>query len=242
MWPFARRGLRVLMYHRVSTTRADALTVTPAQLDAQVRWLQAEQYTFVRTTDVMRACDAGQRLPGNSVLLTFDDAYVDTLELAHPVLAARGVTAAVFVPTAYIGGASTWDREAHPLMNGTQLATLAAAGWELGLHSHRHLNYATTPAEQVFEDIRENLATFHALGLSPAPVLAYPYGRRPPGAARGQLHATLTAAGIRLGFRIGNRINAPMPRDRFELNRLDIRGDRSFAAFRRKMLWGRLLG
>ena len=46
-------------------------------------------------------------------------------------------------------------------------------------------------------------------------------------------------AGVKMAFRIGNRVN-PLPlRDRYEINRLGVRGDESMAAFRRKIKWGR---
>jgi hypothetical protein len=52
--------------------------------------------------------------------------------------------------------------------------------------------------------------------------------------------AALGALGIRLGFRIGNRVN-PLPlADPFEINRLGVRGDESLATFRRRIAWGRL--
>lgn len=243
MWPFSRRGLRVLMYHKLSATRADALTVTTAQLEEQLRWLQRRDWQIVRLADVVRAIEGESPLPDRCVLITFDDGYLDTLQLAKPVLDRCGLCAAVFVPTAFVGQASTWDRDARPLMSGNDLRMLAAAGWEIGLHSHAHVSYATLDADRIERDARQNFAALGELGLTPVPALAYPYGHRPGrGTARAAMKTALQAAGVRIAFRIGNRINALPIREAFEINRLDVRGDRSFAVFRRKMNWGRLIG
>jgi peptidoglycan/xylan/chitin deacetylase (PgdA/CDA1 family) len=234
---FVRRGLRVLMYHKVSPVAEDEHTVSVARLERQLRWLLEEKYQFTTLANVLR--DA---LPDRPVLVTFDDAYVDTFEFARPVLRALDVPAAVFVPTAFIGQTSSWDRDARPLMDAAQLHTLAADGFELGVHSHRHENYAELSAAQVTADVREGFATLRGLGLAVAPALAYPYGGRPRAAgARVAMQAALRESGVRLAFRVGNRVNRLPLANALEIQRLSVRGDESLGAFQRRVAWGKLL-
>ena len=234
-----RHGLRVLMYHKVSPHRADALTVTREQLGQQLAWLRERAFQFIALSDVARSLGAGQPLPDNSVLVTFDDAYRDTYELAWPLLREHRVPAAVFVPTAYIGGMSSWDADAEPLMNEHQLAELSRGGIELGLHSHRHRDFSTAARGEAAHDLQQARAAMFSHGLPFVPALAYPYGRRPRGRDSGPFRQELASAGVRLAFRIGNRINRLPLQEPFDINRLDVRGDRSFAFFRRKIWWGR---
>ncbi|MSU66007.1 MAG: hypothetical protein EXS38_07910 [Opitutus sp.] len=234
---FYRRGLRVLMYHKVSPTQCDALTVTAAQLEQQLRWLREAGFQFVPLAEVLRG-----PLPAWPVLVTFDDAYVDTRENAQPVLRRLGVPAVVFVPTAFIGKTSSWDRNAQPLMNATQLREFVANGGELAFHSHRHPNYAALSVAQIADDVREGLATLRQLDLPAAPGLAYPYGGRPRDATtRAAMRNALVECGLQLGFRIGNRINRLPLADPFAVQRLGVRGDESFASFQRKLRWGKIL-
>ncbi len=223
------------MYHRVGLA-GDALTVTPAQLAAQLRWLAAEGFQFVTAASILR-----RALPRWPVLITFDDAYRDTFELARPVLCECEVPAVVFVPTAFLGKSNMWDSGAVPLMTADQLATMAAEGFEVGLHSHTHRDFAALTAGQIVADVRANFAALHALGLAPTPVLAYPYGRRPSGATGEAMRAALRECGVEAAFRIGNRVNRVPPENYLEINRLGVRGDASFDVFRRKVFWGRLL-
>jgi peptidoglycan/xylan/chitin deacetylase (PgdA/CDA1 family) len=237
---FSRSGLRVLMYHRVDVSVADALTVTTGQLEQQTAWLAGEGFSFVSLRAVLQALKNGDALPPAPVLVTFDDGYVDTGELARPVLKRFGVPGTVFVPTAFIGKASSWDQNARPLMNAAQLHSLVADGWDIGLHSHAHENYRSLSPEKVGADVRAACAAFAGIGLTPAPALAYPYdGRSRSADVRRAMHGALERAGVQAAFRIGNRINRMPVTNAFEIQRLGPLGDASFAAFKRLVWWGR---
>ena len=235
-----RRGLRVLMYHKVSLKTGDALTVTTAQLKSQLEWLRTEEFQFITCAALLAALETGKEISPRAVLVTFDDAYLDNYELALPLLQQLGVPAAIFIPTDYIGKTSSWDSDACPLMNAEQLRATVAQGFELGLHSHQHTNYRAMTAESLAHDVRACVATMRNLGLPYVSALSYPYGKRPKTAGdRSAMLDAFREAGVKAAFRIGNRIN-PLPlRDRFEINRLGVRGDESLAAFRRKIKWGR---
>ncbi len=232
---FGRRGLRVLMYHKVSPVSEDEHTVNVARLERQLRWLRDEKFQFTTLADLLRGV-----LPARPVLVTFDDAYVNTLEVARPVLRALSVPAVVFVPTAFIGQTSAWDRDPQPLMDVGQLRALAGDGFELALHSHRHENFAGLTSAQIMADVRESMVTIRRLGLTTAPAFAYPYGGRPRDRrVRATMQAVLRTCGVTLAFRVGNRVNALPLADPLEIQRLSIRGDESFWAFQRKVAWGK---
>jgi len=184
--------------------------------------------------------EKGAALSPRSVLITFDDAYLNNHELAFPLLAKHHVPSVLFVPTAFIGQVSSWDLAAHPLMNVEQLREAAASGVELALHSHHHVNYGALTPKLLADDVQACVNTFGELGLPYIPVLAYPFGRRPK--KKGDYLAmvnVLEKAGVKAAFRIGNRIN-PLPlRERFEIQRIGVRGDESFAVFQRKIKRGR---
>jgi peptidoglycan/xylan/chitin deacetylase (PgdA/CDA1 family) len=237
---FERRGLRVLMYHKVSPKTGDALTVTIDQLEAQLKWLRSEGFNFITCSSLLDAVATGKEISPRAVLVTFDDAYLDNYELALPLLRRLGVPAAIFVPTDFIGKTSSWDHDAQSLMDVEQLRAIVGQGFELGLHSHRHVDYGTIQPEQIAQDVRACVAAMRTLGLPYVSALAFPYGGRPKNAAdRSALLEAFRDTGVKMAFRIGNRVN-PLPlRDRYEINRLGVRGDESMAAFRRKIKWGR---
>jgi colanic acid/amylovoran biosynthesis glycosyltransferase len=120
--------LRVLTYHRVlagalpRTWDPSTVSATLSVFEAQVRHLH-QRYNVVSALDVIAACRTGRRLPPRAVLVTFDDAGRDFSSVAWPVLRARGMSATVFVPTAFPNRperAFWWDRLHAALRDTTQ--------------------------------------------------------------------------------------------------------------------------
>ncbi len=239
-----RPSLRVLMYHKVADTNPDFLTVTTVQLRQHLHHLQQAGYQFVSLPDVLCALsnNTGDRINPRAVLLTFDDAYKNNLTHALPVLDEFAVPAVIFVPTAFVGGTNEWDGGTDAIMTGDELKSLVNRGINLAFHSHQHLNYKNAPAQEVSNDLQANIRVADEISLPMTPALAYPYGGRPKNPEqRRALYETLERLGIRAAFRIGNRLN-PLPlRNVYDLNRIDIRGTDSFATFKRKVKWGKIV-
>ncbi|QDU40130.1 Poly-beta-1,6-N-acetyl-D-glucosamine N-deacetylase precursor [Maioricimonas rarisocia] len=110
--------LRVLMYHRVDDADArphlypGMISTSPAGFREQMQFL-ANSYQVVSLQQVMDAARSSQPLPPRSVLLTFDDAYVDFAQHAWPVMRELGLPVTLFVPTAYPDEPTRhfwWDR------------------------------------------------------------------------------------------------------------------------------------
>jgi peptidoglycan/xylan/chitin deacetylase (PgdA/CDA1 family) len=98
--------LRVLTYHRVDRTDADALlapgliSATPEAFEEQLFYLKTN-YNPVSIADLLAAYENRCKLPSFSVMVTFDDAYRNFAEHAWPILKRQGVPVTLFVPTGY---------------------------------------------------------------------------------------------------------------------------------------------
>lgn len=103
------RDLRVLAYHRVLDVPDDDrfdfdLDLVSASVDGfreQMRWLK-RHLRPLRFADVIAALDAGEALPADAVVVTFDDGYDDNYRNAFPILRELGVPATFFVSTGHI--------------------------------------------------------------------------------------------------------------------------------------------
>lgn len=95
------RAVPVLMYHHISTSPG-MITVSPEHFSAQMAHLVDAGYTTVGS-ERLSAYLAGEPLPKKSVVLTFDDGYLDNWVHAHPVLQAHGLTALCFLVTSWVG-------------------------------------------------------------------------------------------------------------------------------------------
>lgn len=116
--PAAPNRLRILTYHRVDTPQANPhlapqpLSATPEVFRRQMEFLSTH-YHAVSLDEVLKCHREGDRLPPRSVLITFDDAYIDFSQHALPVLESTGLPSTMFVPTAYPDHPTMrfwWDR------------------------------------------------------------------------------------------------------------------------------------
>lgn len=109
--------LRVLTYHRIGHPgecphlAPNTLSTTPPAFQRQLELLR-DQFHVVSIHEVLDAFCGHAELPPRSVLVTFDDAYLDFESAAWPLLREFKVPALLFVPTAFPGRperAFWWD-------------------------------------------------------------------------------------------------------------------------------------
>lgn len=92
----------VLMYHHVRPG-AGMIATTPEHFEDQLRWLAKNGYTTLTTGQFARHLQ-GEGVPSKSVLLTFDDGYLDNWVYAYPLLKKYGFKATVFLVTSWVHG------------------------------------------------------------------------------------------------------------------------------------------
>ena len=101
--------LSILAYHRIYSPPTDtypfsdgAISAYPEEFDKQME-VVSNKYNVINFRVLKEIQDAGERLPDNSLIITFDDGYADNYEIALPILQKYNLTATVFVSTGYIG-------------------------------------------------------------------------------------------------------------------------------------------
>jgi peptidoglycan/xylan/chitin deacetylase (PgdA/CDA1 family) len=172
----------VLCYHAVSEDWGADLAVTPTQLESQLELVLRHGYRGATFHDAVHSPPAAK-----TVAVTFDDAYRSVVELGFPILAKLGLPGTVFVPTAFTGrgapmrwpGIDHWldgphESELVP-MSWEELATLAAAGWEIGAHTRTHPHLTELDDVALGEELRDSRHDCESeLGL-PCRSFAYPF-------------------------------------------------------------------
>ncbi len=92
----------VLMYHHLSD-RPGSLSVTARQFESQIRGLAARGYRSLKSEEFAAFMAGTALLPKKTVLITFDDGYLDNWVYGHPVLERYGFSAILFAITGLIG-------------------------------------------------------------------------------------------------------------------------------------------
>jgi peptidoglycan/xylan/chitin deacetylase (PgdA/CDA1 family) len=116
-----RPGPLVLGYHRIAASNWDPeqLCVSPENFAAQLEAITQVAQAISRQTLAGAMCDSRNLDP--SFVVTFDDGYADSLEMAAPILERAGVPATVFVSTGMIGGSFWWCELEHLVQHSTRL-------------------------------------------------------------------------------------------------------------------------
>jgi peptidoglycan/xylan/chitin deacetylase (PgdA/CDA1 family) len=106
-------GVLILGYHRIADSESDPyqLCVSSGHFTEQLAAIRRWAHPLTLAQAVQGLMVGG--LPGRSVVVTFDDGYSDTLQVALPLLERFEVPATVFVTSGYLGQTFWWDDLAH---------------------------------------------------------------------------------------------------------------------------------
>lgn len=175
----ARPHLAILLFHRVTDEiPEDGLTVSTARFRRVCRMLR-RSFRVVPLAELMRLHQEGQPPPRRTVAITFDDCYRDNLDAAR-TLAAFGLPACFFIPTAFVGTDHVfpWDRHLKKLANLTwdEVREMAALGHEIGSHTVSHPDMGQVSEAQARQELGESRKVLETQLDRPVRWFAYPFG------------------------------------------------------------------
>lgn len=224
------QSVPVLCYHRFGT-RVSKLTVSPAAFDAQMQFLARNGYEVITLARLARFLDGKETLPPKSVVITIDDGYRATYDIAYPILKKYGFPATVFLYSDFVGAsdALTWP----------QMKEMEASGLvEIQPHSKTHSNLTLRLPDETEARYRDRIRREVEVPVeairgrldSASRTYAYPYGD-----VNDIVVDELTRRNIQLGLTVtpgGNGFYA-YP---YLLRRNMIFGNEDLEAFRAKLV------
>ncbi|MFH8795097.1 polysaccharide deacetylase family protein [Streptomyces sp. NPDC017941] len=227
-------GIPILMYHSVARRPNEAthdLSVAPEAFAEQMEVVRALGCTPLTTAQLAAHWrNPGRPLPTRPVLITFDDGYEGVHRHALPALARHGYASTLFVATAWVRGQHDNGGGLDTMLDWDQVRDLAAAGAEIGGHSHTHPQLDQLSDDALwFELVRCREILADELGTPPVS-FAYPYGyscRRVRSAVRG--------AGFGQSLAVGNAL-ARRRQGPYALRRVTVRRSTDVEEFERLLL------
>ena len=180
--------LPILMYHKIDRlppppgARHPRNYVLPEQFDAQLAALRRWGYQTISFGDWLAYRRGAGTLPRQPIILTFDDGYRSTYEIAWPLLQRHGSTATVFLVSDLIGKTNAWDADEiqEPLLGPGEIAAMRAGHIEFGSHTKTHAALTTLPLPRAVAELRDSRTALERLVGDPVRVLCYPYGKHNP--------------------------------------------------------------
>ncbi|MGH9210712.1 MAG: polysaccharide deacetylase family protein [Acidimicrobiales bacterium] len=240
-----RRGVVVLIYHRVGGGARSEIDLPAAEFERQMAWL-AESGRVIGVDDAVDVLDAPEAadpsdlslVPAlNPVVVTFDDGTADLAEVALPILVRYEVPATVYLATRHIDEQIPWPAGGVPL-SWTGAQEMVASGMiTVGSHTHSHaLMDRLSPDDAADELGRSKQLIEDKLGVA-AQHFAYPKAVAPTSP---EVEA-LVRDRFRSATLAGNRPNVYGHTDLHRLSRTPIQVSDGQRFFRHKAVGGMAL-
>ncbi|HYA66720.1 MAG TPA: polysaccharide deacetylase family protein [Burkholderiaceae bacterium] len=215
-----RPGIRILMYHRVRATgEFDQLSVHPDRFEQQMDWLRRSG-RVVSLDETLAAVQSG-KIEQQAFAVTFDDGYLDNLQVALPILKAHRIPATIFITVAFCDQTARHARYPNDAgrlhLDWDEVRELAAQpGISIGSHTLSHPNLPRLPTVDAQREIAESRARIQMQIARPVAHFCYPSGDLGPREAQlarsaGYLSAVTVAPGV-------NRAGA----DAYQLRRTEV--------------------
>lgn len=94
----------VLCYHRFEEKPKDALGITPSAFEGHLNAIKESGYTVIEMKDFLGWRRGEVSIPAKSCMITIDDGFRSSYEVAWPILKKFGYPFTMFIYTAYVKG------------------------------------------------------------------------------------------------------------------------------------------
>jgi peptidoglycan/xylan/chitin deacetylase (PgdA/CDA1 family) len=213
----------ILLYHSVSSAPPPAIrsyAVEERSFCDHLDLVVERGLVSLTVTGFLDAVEReDRRLLERAVVITFDDGFAD-FEAALPALAARGLSATLFVATGLLRGA---PRPVHaPALSGQmldwdRLPELPASGVEIGAHSHSHPQLDTLSTRRARQEIALSRRLLRDAVDAEIATFAYPNGYSSP-----RVRGLVREEGFRAACGVKDTFSSERD-ERFSLARLMVR-------------------
>jgi peptidoglycan/xylan/chitin deacetylase (PgdA/CDA1 family) len=201
------------MYHHINPHRGDTVTVSPETFATQMESLVREGIRTLTVRELLAFLDGEYLPPARSVLITFDDGWLDNYLYAFPVLKNLGMKAAFFLVSDRVHAASATpcplpptvpNHETSKVLLASGLAGEVALSWQLvdemrftGLaefhpHSASHRPCDELSPQELERELHESRRVIQEHLGEISPCFCWPYGK---------WSASACDAAINMGYR-----------------------------------------
>lgn len=215
----------ILTYHRFGSKR-ERMVVTSEAFTSQMAYLRDNGYRVIPLSSLLPFLKGEAALPQRSVVITLDDGYRSSHEIAYPILKKFGFPATIFIYSDFVG--------ARDAMSWGAMRDMTASGLiDFQPHSKSHPHLAHRQRQEssgayqarIAEEIKAPGQKIHQQLGQPLYSFAYPYGE-----TNDLIIAELKDNNYQLGVTVHTGGN-PAFAYPFRLRRTMIYGDRDLDSF-----------
>ena len=215
----------VLVYHQFSNDNSDKMTIKTEAFYEQMLYLTENGYSSIKLNQLLDFMEFKAPLPEKSVVITIDDGWLSTYDIAYPILKKFEFSATLFVYTDFIGG--------EKAMNWSQILEMYENGFDIQSHTMSHQSLTilneNEPFKNYFEflirEIEGSKKVIEDYLGSDCRYLAYPFGE-----TNDFVVSLVKKLGFRAAFTV-SRGSVPFFANRFSIRRSVIYGDADMNEF-----------
>jgi len=175
-----QRGV-IVLFHRVDDRlKGNPLSCTWAEFDSFCRFFR-RYFEVIPLSELLDRIEDGADV-GGSLVITFDDGYLDNRKTAAPILRVHRLPACFFVASGFVGSSTVpwWDAELginSEWMSWADVQELVDMGFEVGAHTVNHVDLGVVHGDEARNEIVNSGRQLSEHLGAPVPLFSYPYGR-----------------------------------------------------------------
>ena len=164
------KGLPILMYHSIAYEKGNNLRVPVQVFKEQMQVLKDEGFATLTLEQAYDFLKNNKPIPEKSVVITFDDGYLDNYTDAFPVLKSMGFKATVFVITSQVDKNPT-------CITSEMIKDMDKNGFDIQSHTVHHLDLDGLTYEKQVQELKQSKEFLDKLLNKDVRYIAYPTGR-----------------------------------------------------------------
>lgn len=161
-------GIPILYYHSVSPSADNEVIITPEILKSELQYLKDEGYTTLTLNEVSDYLLNSSAIPSKSIVITFDDGYMDNYDNAFPILKELGMKATIFCITSKLDGSY--------YLSPNTIKEMSDYGIDIQSHTVTHPKLDSLTYDEQLTELKESKKTLESITGKPVTSIAYPFG------------------------------------------------------------------
>jgi peptidoglycan/xylan/chitin deacetylase (PgdA/CDA1 family) len=162
------RGIPVLYYHSVKESADNEVTISPEMLKTELKYIHDQGYITVTISELKAYILNDSPILDKSILITFDDGYMDNYYSAFPILKEFNMTATIFCITSELDGSYYLSKEA--------IREMSAYGIDIESHTVTHPRLNKMNYDKQLSELVDSKKTLEEITGKEINSIAYPFG------------------------------------------------------------------
>lgn len=218
-------NIPVLYYHSINEPVSNEVILSKDTLREQLQYVKDSGYTTITMSEFNDYLKGKGNLPKKSILLTFDDGYMDNYANAYPILKELNMTATIFVISSGIDDGY--------YLSSPQIKEMSDYGIDIESHTVNHVHLNTLSYQSQVDELTKSKSKLESITGKPVISIAYPFGDYTADTKK-----AAKECGYSLGFTTDTGFDNKQS-DSFTLKRLYISSSFSFDKFKSRLQSGK---